>query len=583
MPIPEIQRRPLATGSSGFSEAAGVAETAQSNAFRGLADAARQLRQRLQPELNQRAADQAAQDVIKAAEAREDGTFVVETPRRMILTQQDEVYNNTLEAGITAQASNDLSKAAADLEKKYEFDPEGFEAAAKKFRDNYTGMSDLGAALSLQIDTQADREFAAVGSRITARKRAADTAEKQQALEDRLNFLNGKMDSVIEREGGMGVSSLEYQYAEEELLDVINTLIDNPAFGWSEERGAEMLDGVANRKQELVGISEMENIYRTAAGKGGGTVAAMSYIDRAVNGMELDQQERIGARSRMMQRLNWLQQMDAVGDAEKKAKDDALKAAGEQYALEYDADLLRRTAAGTKPTLPEIDVLGDMVEAGWLPISRMQTHVSEVTSLTPGVSDELNLAALYDYARTPGVTREDVEDVSRQAMGSGVLITARDREQLLADFDNITSDRLKPGNELLEGFFATGFMDIDSAGVKSAKARAQSELETWFSENPEATRPQVEQKAKMLAIESGRRVPRPPMPTIPNFNNSRFVTPETAEDWATASRAAAFQALNAGAMDQSAFLRANQQIDEQLAWQREQTRLMQETVPSAPE
>lgn len=580
MPLPEIQRRPLAVGQTGFSEAAGAKEEAQGSVFRGLANAAAELRQRLQPELNQRARDQAAEDVVKAAEAREDGTFVVETPRRMILTQQDEVYNQTVTAGVVAQASNDLSKAAAELETKYEYDPEGFEAASTAFRDKYTGMSELGAALSMEIDLQADREFASTSARITARKRAADTAEKQQALEDRMNFLNGKMDSAIERDGPDGAFSLEYQYAEEELLEVVNTLIDNPAFGWSEERGAEMLDGVANRKQELIGISEMEKVFLTPATKGGGMVAAMQYIDRSVKGMELDQQERIGARSRMMQRLNWLQQQQSIQDSEKEARDKALKAAGEQVANEFEAGLLQRLGAGTKPRSEEIGVLGDMVVAGWIKPERMGFYVNEATSTTPVVADEINLAALYDYARTPGVTRAMLEEVSIQAMGT-TMISATDREALLKEHDNWNDERVKPGKELLEGFFATGFMDIDSAGVKSAKARAESELMTWFSENPEATKAQIEQKAKILAIESGRRMPRPPMPQIPGFNNSRYVTLETVDEWEMQATAAALAAYDATG-DLSAYLDANRKIEEQVAWQREQARLMQESVPNAP-
>ena len=581
MPLPEIQRRPLATSQSGFSEGAGVAERAQGSLFEGLANAARQLRAQLQPEVNQQARDQAAEDVVKAAEAREDGTFVVETPRRMILTQQDEVYNQTVTAGIAAQASNDIAAASAKLEQEYEFDPEGFERASKAFRDKYTGTSELGASLSLQIDQQADREFGATAARITARKRAADTAEKQQALEDRLNYLNGKMDTAIERDGPEGAFGLEYQDAEEEFLDVVKTLVNNPAFGWSEERAAELLDGVANRKQELVGISEMERVYREPATKGGGVVAAMKYIDRAVNSMELDQQERIGARSRMMQRLNWLQQMDQVDEKAKADRDKALIEAGEKVAKIYEAGLLERMGGGVQPTQQEIATLGDMVEAGWLEPARMQVYVNAATSTTPLVSDEINLAAMYDYARTPGVTREDVERVTLQSMGA-TKISARDREGVLDEFDKFNDDRLKPGKDMLEGFFATGFMDIDSAAVKTAKARAESDLLTWFEQNPDATRPQIEQRAKLLAVESGRRMPRPPMPQIQGFSGSRFVTLETVDEWSAQARAAALAALESTG-DQTAFLDANRKIDEQIAWQREQARMMQESVSNVQE
>lgn len=579
MPLPTVERRPIAAGDTGLQQSAGIVDQAQTSLFGSLADAARGLRRRLQPALDNQARDMAAEDVVRAAEAREAGTTMVNVPERFTLTQQDEIYNQVVRSGVAAEALNDFATKARELEEKYQFDPEGFDAEATKFQDDYTGLQDADTFLVTEIDREARKLFGDTKARIDARTRQAQLTEKQQAMELRLSHISGQMATLIEEQGPGAVYESDYIKLQEDAINVVSDLVNNPAFGWSDERGAEALDGLANQQQELTEIKVMESIYRTP-GKDGGTVKAMEYIDTAVNRMQLDQGERIGARSRMQQRLAWLQQKDAL---EEKAKEDnakALKAAGEAAALQYEADLLSRMGRGDKPSTKDIDTMAGLVAAGWMEPSRMSTYVNAATSTAPTRSDEIVLASLFDYARQPGVTQEEIQRVTIQAM-SDVTLTASDRERVLEAYNDAQDARAAPGLAMLEGSFASGFMDVDTASVKSAKARAESEFMAWLRQNPDATPFQAEQKAKSLAVEAGRRMPRPPMPSIPRFGNPPVVTLENVDKWAVDARIAAADALDTNSIDPGEFTRVMTMIDEQVAWQKEQARLMQETTVNA--
>lgn len=574
-----IERRPLAAPESGQSQAAGIVQQAQGNLWGSLADAARGLRQRLQPELNERARDRAAEDVIAAAEAREAGRMVP-AQRRTVITQQDAVYNEVLRSGIAATALNDFTAKARELEQQYEYDPEGFDKEASKFLDSYTGLQDGDAYLVSEVDREGQKLFADTKARIDGRRRQADLTEAQQALQDRLTFIQGEMATLIEQKGPGAVYESDYIKLQEDAIGVVNSLVDNPAFGWSDERGAEALDGLANQQQELTEIKVMESIYYQPASEGGGTVKAMEYIDTAVNRMQLDQGERIGARSRMQQRLAWLQQMSALEDKEKEDEIKATIEQGKQYAAAYEADLLSRMGRGQKPQMSDIDALASMVRAGWLDSTRMSTYVTAATSTEPKQTDQLTLASLFDYARAPGVTLEDIEQQSLRSMAAA-NITASDRERVIEAYNDAQDARSKPGMDALEGYFATGFMDIDTASVKSAKVRAESELRAWMRQNPDATTTQVEQKAKALAVESGRRMPRPPMPSIPGYGNPPIVSIQNVDEWAEGAMLAAYDAVEAGQLSTQDYNRVMSIIDEQVAWQKDQARFAQESVINA--
>lgn len=583
MPLPQIQARPLAS-QGGFTQTAGMVEQAQGDLFSGLAESAVALRRTLQPMLDEQAKAQASRDVREAAKARENGDYAPDVPLRRILTQQDSVYNQTARAGIAAQAKNDISDAVRQLSLDFEYDPQGFEEASNQFLEKYGESLDTDPVMQLQLETEAQETFKSTQFQIETRKRAAVTSEAQQALEKRLEYLQGQRDTMIEQDGAGAVLTKDWAALEDESRNVIGILTANPAYGWSEERAAEALDGIANAGQELVAAQELEGIYYKPSTEGGGVPGAMNYIEKTVDRMELTDAERIGAKSRLQGRLNWLQTKEAAKDKAEVDQKKALVAAGKESAATYEAHLLEQMALGEPPSVDDISQLRSYVEAGWMKPSRMQVFVNAATSTTPMQADQVTLALLYDSANDPDMTREDLEQLTMSAMANPEAnMTASQRQSVLAEFDKVTEKRFKVGKETLEGYFKTGFMDVDTAAVTSARTRAEQELRDWADEHPDYTRAQIEAKAKSLAVESGRRMPRPPKPTIPGFTHPLVINVDNLDQWSEGARVALLDALDKGEIDESEFTRRDAMIDEYAAWQNMQTKMAQESVSNATE
>ncbi len=573
MPLPDIQRRAL-TGNPGSIADTGAAE-AQSSLFSGIAQASRQFRARLQPELNRQAREQAAEDVLEAAKNREDGSRVPEVPLKRAFSQQAQVYNQVATTGVLATAKADYAEEVRRLRAEYEFDPDGFNEASEKFIAGYSEGLDLPGDLLLSLETEANQMFSAEGARIEANARARQTRETQDALQRRLGQVQAEMTTTLENEGAVSVFTDEYKRLEQEAIDLVSILADNPAYGWSDEQAAEALDAISNQSQEVVAIQMMQATFYKD-----GAAAAIGYIDKAINGMVLDQQERIGARSRMQSELAILMQLQGLEEAERKAAHDQEVEKLEIAARGFEADLLQRMSQQEKPTDQDISTMNFLVRAGAMKPARMNTYVNAMLSDETTPSDEVYQGVLFDFAREPGVTREEIEIATIDAVGSG-SITAAERESILRAYDQFNDDRYKAGQNVIDGMFSTGFMDIDTAEVKAQKALAESELADFFQRNPEATNSQLEQKARQLAVEYGRRIPAPPVPDIPGAPPAQFIDPQNIGAWAEEARLSALEALEANNYSPDDFTRAMDMIDRREAWQRDQMRLQQESV-SAP-
>jgi len=548
--------------------------TATRSLFSGLADAAKGMRRQLQPMLDQQAEQQASEDIIEATRAREDGRTAIDVPLRRTLTRQDQVYNGVVQAGVMATAKADYADEITRLSKEFEFDPLGYQKAADGFIEGYAsklGERDFDLSTMLALEQDARNSFAAEGARIETNTRNLQTRETQDALERRFAQISAEVATLLERDGLDAAFGESYTKLEDEAVDITELLVDNPVYGWSGEKGAEALDGLMNQSTEILATQGLEAEYYR---EGGGAIAALKFIDGAVDSMVLDQGERIGARSRLQQRLSILQQMTALEDAELRAQGEERDVALETASLAFEAELLQRMGSGERPSQRDIGRGRLLVEAGALKPARLSVYVNAATSTDSTQNDEIVLASLFDYARTPGVTRDDVEQVTIEAMGN-VKVTASERERVLRAYDQQTDDRLDVGTDMLNGYFATGFMDIDSGAVKSAKAAADLELQNWFENNPEATSEQMASRAKRLAVEAGRRMPRPPMPQIPGHRSPPVVSIENVETWANQARLGAFEALQD---DPAEFNRVMRQIDEQEAWIRERQRAQQENL-----
>lgn len=573
MPLPDINSRPV-TQNPGFVADTGAAEGAAS-LFSNLANEARGFRRRLQPVLNAQAEEQAAQDVLEAARNREDGNRAVEVPAKRALSQQAGVYNQVVTTGIMANAKADYAEQVQALRAKHQFDPEGFEEASEQFLSKYSENLDVSGDLLMSLELEGRAMFGAEGARITEQVRARQVQETQDSLQRRLGQVQAEMTTLLENDGAVATFADEYKGLEAEAVDLVTILADNPVYGWSDEQAAEALDGIGNQAQEVVSIQQMQATFYKD-----GAAAALGYIDEAINAMTLDQQERIGARSRMQSELSMLMQLDNIEEKERKDAHDERVEELEAAALGFEADLLQRMSQREKPTDADMTSMNMLVRAGALTPARMNTYVNAMLADESTPNDEAFVATLFDVARDPDFSRDDLENLTIDAIGGG-FIDASVRETILRANAQANDDRFKAGQNVIDGMFATGFMDIDTAAVKSQKAMAESELRAFFDARPEATASDLEQKAKQLAVEYGRRTPAPPTPSIPGAPAAGFIDPQNIGPWAEQMRISALDAYEAGNYSPEEFTDAMNKIDDREAWQRSQMRLQQESV-SAP-
>jgi hypothetical protein len=548
----------------------GAAATA--SLFSGLAQSSRRLRQQLQPMLDQQAENQALEDVRDAAEARENGRTAVNVPARFALSRQAQVYNQVVEAGVLATSKSDIQDAINEARDKHRYDPEAFRAELDEYLEGYTsglGKRKLDIRTLTAIEASAKATFAAEEGRITETVRVMQSKETQDALERRMSQVNAEVATLLERDGLNAVNSDEYAQLESEFVDMIDILVENPIYGWSAERGAEAVDGLLNSATEIVAGQGLEAVYHKD-----GAAAALKYIDGAVNGMTLDQQERIGARSRLSQNLSVLQQMTALERAEAKANNDETIEKLEQGARSFEADVLLRLGQGQKPTQSDLRRMAMYVEAGALKPTRMQTYVNAATSEEPSFADEQSVATFFDMARTPGTPREELEQLTLNEIGNGTL-TWSARERILDEHDSYSDEQFTAGVDVIDGFFEIGIMDFNRGEVRAQKGEAVIELQEWYRQNPDATKAAVRQRARQISLELGRRAPRPPMPMLAGADPIDQPDQNNYEQW---KEEAMLAAADLYSDDPEALNRNIRIINRQVEYWKNRQRYQQETI-----
>ena len=316
-----------------------------------------------------------------------------------------------------------------------------------------------------------------------------------------------------------------FEALENEASNIVDILVDNPLYGWSAERGAEALDELMNQGTELLQVQGMEQVYFED-----GSLAAMNFIDESVNRMTLDQGERIGARSRLQGRLSILQQMTALEEDAKEEEVDRIKAQAEASANAFEADLLSRMGEGEKPSRTDMMRLNAFVTAGIIKPARMSVYVNARTSDDPSQDDVLNRINLIEYARS-GVSRQDVVDQATALVSSQTVGIEAYNEALSAAWEESQDDRLREGEDMIDGLFAASWMDRAFGGVQAKKAEAKSDLRSWFANNPDVTIMDVRERARRIGQEYQRTAPEPPLPVMPGFAHPTFLGVDNVDEW----------------------------------------------------
>lgn len=497
--------------------------------FGALAQSSSQMRSQLQPYLDQQTRDRAARDVREAIEDRDDTDLALDVPTRRVLTRQDEIYNQVVTAGVVAQSQADFFDEVNKLKEEYKFDPTGYAAAAEEFVEGYTsGLTEreLSMETVLGLETSAREVFAREGARLEDQARQIQVKETQDQMERRLSQLSAQLATGIERDHTTFIGSDEFADIQKEFDNIINTLVDNPLYGWSAERGAEALDDFMNGGTELLMVQGMEAEYHE-----NGAAAALGFIDESVNRMTLDTQERIGARSRLSNRLSILQQMTALEQKEAKEAAELLTKEGEQAALDYEADMLGKLSQGIRPTAADVQTGQLFVRAGYLKPARLNVYVNAKTSDQLNGREQGALFGAIQYARDFATTREDLDSLTQNLLTTEA-IGIDEISKVEREWEDSQDARLKAGTDLLDSFFQKSWMDIGGFGAAAAaNSEARIDLRNWVDQNPESTPAQVQSQARKIADAYARNQPPPPMVVMDGFKNPTGINPTNYETY----------------------------------------------------
>jgi len=495
---------------------------AATSLFTGLAESSSRMRQQLQPYLDQQTRDRAARDVRSAIDGRDDAGLALDVPTRRVLTRQDAIYNDVVSAGVIAQSQADFQDEVNRLAENHRFDPKGFAGAADDFVEGYTSAlaeRELSMEMVLSLETSARQTFAQEGARVEAQTREVQVKETQDAMERRLSQLSAQLATGIERDAGVFVGSTQFAGLQKEYDDIINTLVDNPLYGWSPEQGAEAIDDFMNGGTELLMVQGMEAEFFK-----NGDAAALKFIDEGVNRMTLDAQERIGSRSRLTNRLSVLQQMSALEQQEKKDEQDALEAAGEQASLNYESAMLGKLSGQERPTRTDIAQGQLLVQAGYLKPARLNVYINAKTSDNLTGREEGALFGAIQYARDVATTQEELDSIIQDMLATET-IGIDEISKIEDEWQDTQDDRLSAGTDLLDAFFQKSWMDSAFGDSQAKNAEARISLREWVSQNPESTVQQVEVHARRIADSFARTAPPPAMVIMDGFKNPRGITP----------------------------------------------------------
>lgn len=524
--LPDI--RPAAKVQGRGVSASAIEAEARAGAFGSLANAAGELRQQLQPMMDQQAEEAGAQAARDAFENRDDPSALPNIERRRVWSRSDAVYNQALEAGFVARAQGDLEAAAARLREEHAFDPEGYESASASFLEEYMGQAveqDIPLTLSQQIELEAQRRFTREGASIAAAARERDIAESQDALERRLTHLQSRLSTGIAQDSSF-TESEEFDEIQADMQNVVSILVDNPAYGWSSERGAEVLDSLANGARESVLYNEVDRIYSQQ-----GEVAAAEFIEEQVNTLELTNEARIGLRSRLHGRVNLGRARDAAIARAESQRDEAARQAADDAGSAWEAEMIRRHIAG-EPIEPELVAEGyALVGAGGLTAARFDAQY-RVPSPGEVNEDPAEVAAHYDMARS-GESREAIEQATLRLVRERRMDYST-RESILSVWDTHNDERVSSGLDSIRAFFSQSeFADFDN-NLPIQEDDVRRSLLEWAEANPDATRIDIEREAVRLSVQRGRSVPAPLaswMQAAPTHNSS----PEQFRQWVSAA------------------------------------------------
>lgn len=480
---------------------------AMGSAFSSLAAASREMRSRLQPMLDDRARRQAREDYQEAADAAGEADPIDPALRRVI-SRQDQIYNQTVQELTHARTMNQAERSLAELRREHAFQPERFGEAARAWRDRY--MRGVQSAAKPELELALNGYIDDLELQVMDERRANDTAEAQQALELRLESINGRLTSMIAEQGPDAVTTAAFAEAQAEAQDVISILVDGPQYEWSPERGAEALDAVADAGREAVIFHEADAVLRTE-----GEAAALGFIEDFLAGQDMAPNERIAARSRLVGHINnTVRRRDLIA-AEQARAEAARRKAAEAEARRLLNSVTRARAEGDAVDPLEVDRLQTYADAGLITEGQFRVTVNAINADPDIEPDQATVATFFDLARDLGTPVDELESLTLQSVAAG-RITAAQREQVLNQANALREAGMERGVEVIQAAFERGWADAAASrqALAIAEEAALNDLIEWRRSNPDAQGYEVRQQAGRFAALRGREMPPPSAPLI---------------------------------------------------------------------
>lgn len=500
--LPQVLPRRIVRGTNVQSGTA-IAARAAASAFDAVANEAREINQQYQGYRDDQAEQQAREDVA-------DGTGEA---RRGVL-REDRVYNNALRAGLLAQAEVDGEAELQRIMREHQYDAEGFEAAVEDYIGEAVGSEDMPLGVAQDIENRLRLRASRMMSGIEAATQEAAANEAQQSLELSLEQVEREIVTGIEAGGPGWVNSDAGQDAMGRARSIVETLVANPRFAWSDVRGEQRLDAMMRSGEESVMVSDV-----TAAYERGGELEALQRIDELATQQEMTTQERIAMRSRLTQRVQLLSSQDALRRRQQERAEEQRRERLEGEARAYVSDVQLRVIRGESIDPGEIEQLQRLRQLD-LMTDGQYTGIIDAALSTDDVSpDGPSELALLERARDPGLTREELLAEAMMGVASG-RVSRSVADDALGRFDALRDDRLGAGAEIIDSYFSQGMFDF--SGTREAqRAEATVDLREWVdTQETPPSRPQIEARAREIAMEYGRQTPEPPLPssvTRPNM------------------------------------------------------------------
>lgn len=481
---------------------AGIGARAQASLFSDIANSAAQLRSQLQPILDQQAEARAATDLEQAFAQRPEGdTSLPDLSLRSAWTRQDQVYNNAITAGALARAGIDAEAEATRLREQFAYDPGGFESAYNQYVESY--VENAPTQIGAQIELDMLQTFAREQARIAERTRVNAVNEQEESLTTRLAHLDEQMRQGIRTEGNGFVESEAGTQVAAQYADIINILVDNPAFGHSAEWGADQLDNFVTQTREGVMVEHIRGVYDS-----GGPAAALAEIDSLRDDFTGSDDEWISTRSSLVGEVNMLQTIDSTRRAEQNRIDAINDEVIQNMGRDWFARAIESRTAGQPLSEEMITEMYQLVRIGAM--SESQARQWSGASGGQIIENDQLTVSLYNMARDG----ED-PDVIRSIMDShvGVDLTAETYNGVLTASNQYADERFTAGRDVINAAFGQAAFDFAFDNSQAVlEQNAVSELDAWLEANPDATRFDARNQATLIAIRLGREVGAPPAP-----------------------------------------------------------------------